>query len=153
MDAPSSSFTAADLARTFGMVRRMGLRTGSVQGLRQSEALFLVHVVYLNHSESSQVKVSDLSSSLNMTQSAATHMMKTLEEKGYLIRVASQKDKRVVLVKPTESGRNMIDETENQFLQLFTGLVEHLGEKDGQELNRLLNITLTYISKHWGGKS
>ncbi|OAS23621.1 MarR family winged helix-turn-helix transcriptional regulator [Paenibacillus oryzisoli] len=150
MDNHKTNSTATDLARTFGQIRRMGVRTGSVQGLRPSEAMFLATVVYLNSGGAKSVKVSDLSSALNITQAGATHILKTLEEKGYIVRYPDQKDKRMVLVKATESGEELVDSTENNFFQLFTGLVEHLGEKDSLELNRLLNITLHYISDHWG---
>jgi len=136
---------AADLARAFGQIRRMGVRTGHVQGLRPSELMFLATVDYLNTSDTSEVKASDLCAALHITQAAATHVMRKLEEQGYVQRQSSPRDKRVVLVKPTEAGRALVASTEKKFLDLFMALVEHLGEADSKELIRLLHAVLSFV--------
>lgn len=146
MTTTNPASVAADVARLFGQIRRLGFRTSRVEGLRQSEAVFLAHAVYLNPSDNSRTKISDLCASLGITQAAATHVMKVLEEKEYIVRLTSERDKRVVLVKPTAAGIAAIENREREIGDAFAGLVSHLGEEQSRELARLLGSAIAYLS-------
>ena len=97
------------------------------------------------------VKVTDLSQRLNITPAAVTHMLNSLEEEGYIERLRDFKDRRVVMVRPSAKGIEILEKGKKEFLERFSGLVEYLGEEDAKELIRLLNKTSRYFKE--GGKN
>ncbi|MHB9094974.1 MAG: MarR family winged helix-turn-helix transcriptional regulator, partial [Eubacteriales bacterium] len=93
------------------------------------------------------IKISDLSTQLQITPAGVTHMINSLEEGGYVERLADSADRRVVLVKPTAKGKQVIESMKVEHLEKLKGLVGSLGEQDSKELIRLLSSTLTYLKE------
>ncbi|WP_195251144.1 MarR family winged helix-turn-helix transcriptional regulator [Romboutsia sp. 1001713B170207_170306_H8] len=83
------------------------------------------------------VKASDLSKYSMITKPAISKLINTLEEKGFVERVADKSDRRVVYVNLTNSGEEILIK-ENQMFEEFTQkVVEKMGEKDTDEMIRL----------------
>jgi DNA-binding MarR family transcriptional regulator len=140
-----STFLVQELARTFGQLARSSNTSTSFKGLRQSEFRLLTTVSYYAGPESSGIKISELSKSLQMTPAGATHLVDALEENGYLERLADPNDRRIVLIRLTTKGEDQIKATEAHFFDTFKGLAAHLGEHDSKELIRLLKTSLSFL--------
>jgi DNA-binding MarR family transcriptional regulator len=74
--------------------------------------------------------------------------MNVLERIGYVERVSDPRDRRIVLIHPTESGLAILEEAYQQMLAELTGLVDFLGESDSREFIRLFSQTLIYFRQH-----
>ncbi|MFC0211125.1 MarR family winged helix-turn-helix transcriptional regulator [Paenibacillus chartarius] len=137
------------LALVFGQLRRSILKGKAVQDLKANEFQFLaaLDVLAANEHNGQGVKISAVSSAFRITQAAATHKLKALEEKGYVIRTESTEDKRVSLVRPTPKGERLVAAEEERYLEQFAGLAARLGERDGAELLRLLERTMAYFQE------
>ncbi len=137
---------AQELAQVLSQIKRIGWHPEADQGgeqkVRRSEFRALIT---LAQSGADGMKMSELSSQMQITPAAATHMINALEDVGYIERLADPADRRVVLVKLTDDGQQTIDALKAQFLRTLSGLATFLGEQDTRELVRLLSATLTYF--------
>ena len=91
----------------------------SFHELRQSEFILLATINHFNDSGSKGVKVSDLSTYMEITPAAVTHMINSTEEGGYLERLSDSADRRIVLVKLTEKGKLFCKQKEEKLLELL----------------------------------
>ncbi|HEY5584384.1 MAG TPA: MarR family transcriptional regulator [Ruminiclostridium sp.] len=135
---------AQDLAKMIQQFKRHVINKASFQELRQSEFILLATINNFNAADPRGVKVSELSTYMEITPAAVTHMVNSIEEAGYLERLPAATDRRVVLVKLTESGKLLCGQKEKKFLSYFEGLVEFMGDQDSKELKRLLTLMYTY---------
>ncbi|MBD0379125.1 MarR family winged helix-turn-helix transcriptional regulator [Paenibacillus sedimenti] len=140
-----STFLVQELARTFGQLSRASSKSRSFQGLRQSEFTLLTTVSYYAGPNSTGIKISELSKSLQMTPAGATHLVDALEEGGFLERMPDPDDRRIVLVRVTPKGEEQIKSTEAHFFDVFKELAAHLGEEDSKQLIRLLKKSLSFL--------
>lgn len=136
---------AQELARIFSQIKRHGWHPGSMDKIKKSEFFLLSVLISMNESNPMGVKVSDISTHLQITPAAVTQMINSLEASKYVERLPDPDDRRVVLVRPTEEGKQMILEKRKKFLSNFEGLVEYLGEEDSQELIRLLSMSVEFF--------
>lgn len=90
------------------------------------------------------VKVSELSTVLDITPAAVTHIINALEKKEYLERLSDKTDRRIVLVRPTEAGLSAIEAMKKQFLLGLKELIGFLGEKDSREFIRIIDLVITF---------
>lgn len=144
-------FLARELARTIVQFRRIEGHHGSCHGLRKSEFMLLGTVIHCLGPDARGIKISDLSARLQITPAGVTQMINSLEEGGYVERLADAVDRRVVLVSPTDKGRHFVDLREVKMLKSFKGLVSFLGARDSKELIRLVSLALTYFWKERQG--
>lgn len=91
------------------------------------------------NSDEPGVKISDLCEELHSTMPATSKMLKNLEDKGYIIRITDTKDRRVVYINLTESGTAIIKDAFIKLHDLSKKAILRLGEKDANELIRILN--------------
>lgn len=137
---------ARELARAIGQIKRVGTFYSPFKELRQSQLHLLSIIVYMSPPGAKGIKVSELSSHLKITPGAVTHTINSLEENGYIYREADPKDRRVVLVKATQSGENFVELKEQELFTRFQELSLFLGEEDTQQLIRLLSSTVSFLS-------
>lgn len=115
-------------------------------GLTRSEYELLAFLQFNLSAERSALPVSEISTLLQITPAAVTHMVNPLEEKGFLERRTDREDRRVVLVSLTEKG----EQTARAFLvsaqeQLF-GVLDYLGAQDSSEFLRLMGRAIEYLA-------
>ena len=137
---------AGELAKMIQQFKRFGLDKATYQELRHSEFVLLATINHFIDSDKG-VKVSDLSSQLEITPGAVTHLINSLEEAGYVERLTDPSDRRIVLVKLTQKGNSICMLKEEKVLQFFVGLVDYMGEQDSRELKRLLTSVYTYFKE------
>ena len=139
---------ATQLARVLFQFDRISPSLGNQNGLRKSEFMFLAALTRYAEPGSAGIKASDLSCLLEVTPGAVSHMMNVLEKNGYVERVSDPRDRRIVLIHPTESGLAILEEAYQQMLVGLTGLVDYLGENDSREFIRLFSQTLAYFKQY-----
>jgi DNA-binding MarR family transcriptional regulator len=74
-------------------------------------------------------------------------MINVLEANGYIERVGSKEDRRVVFIRLTEMGKTFLDEKENLFKSNIKALVDYLGEEDSKTFIRLIRKTGDFLSQ------
>ena len=141
---------AQELVRVLSQFKQIGSQAHADQEVRQSEFRLLFTLL---ETDALGIKVSDLSMQMQITPGAVTHMLNSLEEGGYIARLADPADRRVVLVKLTDKGKHTVETLKAKFLEKLTGLVGFLGEQDVRELLRLVSATLTYFKNRPKGES
>ncbi len=83
------------------------------------------------------VKVSLLSMRSNVSKPAVSQMLKSLEKKQLIERITCEQDRRVVYVRLTDCGHQMIQDSQQFFCRFLGTVIEQLGEEDTQTLIRL----------------
>ena len=141
---------AQELAHTFSQFRRLGPPKVSLHGFKPVEFFLLATLIESTPPGAACLKTSDLSTRLQVTPAAVTHVINNLEKAGYVERVADPADRRIVLLKPTQAGLKMMEVANARFLKLSKGLVEFLGIDDSREFIRLVSLVMTYFKKETG---
>ncbi|OAB34345.1 transcriptional regulator [Paenibacillus macquariensis subsp. defensor] len=135
-----------ELALIFGQLKRVGNVFSPSKELRQSESNLLVYLTYLCPPGTNGIKVSELSKQLKITSSAVTHVIQSLEQTGYITRTMDPSDRRSILVSATDNGHHFVEEREKELFARFQQLREHLGTDDAEQLIRILNKSINFLS-------
>jgi DNA-binding MarR family transcriptional regulator len=144
----NSSPLAAELARVIFQFDRVNPALCIQKGLRRSEFLFLAALSRNIAPGSPGIKASELSSLLEVTPGAVSHVLNELEKNGYVERISDPHDRRVVLIHPTRSGLEILEDAYQQMMEGLNDLVAYLGEKDSREFVRLFSRALAYFRQN-----
>lgn len=139
---------AQDLLRIFSQFKRSRHHHPFTKlGIKPSEFM-LLHLL-LEHCDNPSVglKVTEISEHLQITPSAVTHTINSLEKGGFIERLASPNDRRIVLVRATDKSKEIMKELYAERVQFIEGLVSYLGEQDSKEFIRLFSKTLAYFNE------
>jgi len=90
------------------------------------------------------VMISQISAKLDISNAAATQMIDSLEKHGLVERFDDESDRRVTLVRLTETGKISLKASFQQTATYLDGLFKHLGEEDTQHLMRLMDLVMNY---------
>ncbi len=90
------------------------------------------------------VSAGELGKALHVVPGRMADILKSLEQKGFIVRLRSDSDRRVVKAAVTEDGRRASQEKRREIHDDYEGLFSMLGENDVRELIRLLRIVLSY---------
>ena len=108
-------------------VQEDSLRTGSYPDLSLSK----MHIIEeICNREQSENNMSAIAESLDITVGTLTVAVESLVKKGYIRRIKSKSDKRVVLITPTEKGLDANKEHEEFHKAMVTGAIEGLTEDE-----------------------
>lgn len=100
------------------------------------------------------VKISQLSRETAISMPGVSQTISTLEKLGYVKRIASSKDRRLVYVKLTDTGRQLEDDVSKSCFQIYDEAATTLGEEDTQSLVLLLDklaVAFDQIDQQQGG--
>ena len=103
--------------------------------LGRSLSMSHVHVMFALHKHGS-MRMSALSSALDISVANATGIVTRMEERGLLERTRDAGDRRVVNVTLTADGRQMLDDMNQRRREFFTSLLSRLSV---DELTQLRN--------------
>jgi DNA-binding MarR family transcriptional regulator len=73
-----------------------------------------------------EVPMSRLAEMLDVSDSAATGLIDRIEERGFVERIRVPEDRRVVLVRITPSGRQMLDDVETARTEIIGRVLDQL---------------------------
>jgi transcriptional regulator, MarR family len=107
-------------------------------GIARRETMML-KMIKMNSSENEGVTISALSELLDISKPAVSQMINAIEDKGYVERITTKNDRRLVYVRLTESGEQCLARELQAFLQGMAEIFDKMGEKDTEDLLRLLN--------------
>lgn len=85
------------------------------------------------------VKISQLSRETAISMPGVSQTISTLEKHGYVERIASSKDRRLVYVNLTEAGRQLETDVSNSCFEIYDEAATLLGQEDTLALVRLLD--------------
>lgn len=136
-----------ELIRAYAQFRRTNWKQTTIEGLRRSEILVLWCVKDGSQSAGPGLRVSDLSSRLNVAAPTVTQQMNELESRGYVEKNVDPDDRRVVRIGLTPKGEKALIISHEAFHEYFKGLVEYLGVEDSLKFAELMNKTATYFQK------
>lgn len=88
--------------------------------------------------ETTGVTVSELSEFTQMTSSAVSQTVKSLEKKGYVVRTFNPADRRVVFVNASELGRQVLRQAAEDYMDYLDKITTALGKEDTDKLIELL---------------
>ena len=129
---------AQKLLRVFMQFNKVEWHQRSIAGCTLSEIRVLFCIRKSTKSDTSEMKVSEISKLLHVTSPTITQLLKGLEANGLVTRHIDPTDRRAV----------GITLTENAFSASFEGLVEYLGEEESYQLAELLSKVFRYFKEN-----
>ena len=108
----------------------------------QMGILIYIQVAECKNIEANQV---DIEKEFNLKNPTVTGLINRLEEKGYIKRVRSDKDKRYNKLELTESGREILNKGKRKAQENEEKLLKILTEDEIKELKRILTKIVNNI--------
>lgn len=136
-----------ELMEAFSRLKRFHWNANSVEGLKHSEVVVLFCLKHNVAPGAQGLKVSEISSILQVTSPSITQLVKSLEAVGYVERSADPDDRRAVRVKLTDRGEDVVYKAKEDFHANFARLVDYLGIEKSSQLAGLLTEVFAYLSK------
>lgn len=84
------------------------------------------------------LSLTELSERMSAKNSTITGIVDRMERDGLVVRDRSSVDRRVVLIRATDKGRELARTVKVSAMELFTGALATLDEKDRRELRRIV---------------
>ncbi|AEX85068.1 MarR family transcriptional regulator [Marinitoga sp. 1135] len=75
-------------------------------------------------------KMAKIAEIFSTTKSNVTNIIDSLEEREYVIRNRSKDDRRVILIELTEKGKNVFNETTENFKLIFEDFMKKVSKED-----------------------
>ena len=85
-----------------------------------------------------QVKVSDISDTLNLPRPGVTRTVKEMEQRGLLQKIASPYDGRVTYISITEEGRKISQKYDEHYFSELSSYLEDISEEDADCMIRTI---------------
>ena len=87
---------------------------------------------------SSHVRVSDISDALDLPRPGVTRTVKEMEQKGYLRKLASPDDRRVMYISITEEGRELSRKYDENYFSELSAYLDHISEEEADCMIRTI---------------
>jgi DNA-binding MarR family transcriptional regulator len=120
---PTKARVVADLRASFGEVKCIG----SERLVRLGISMTQLHVLNLldRHGEMAMSRLAEM---LDVSMSAATGLVDRIEEHGYVERIRVPSDRRIVLARITDSGRQLLDDIDSVQSEILDRILDGLDE-------------------------
>jgi len=125
--------------------KKLSMNTKSAGEIPRSEIMML-KMIDIDTSKTEGVTISILSERLEISKSAVSQMVNVLEDKGYVERISTKSDRRIVYVRLTEVGEKGLKKSLQSLLKSLNQVFEKMGEKDTEILLGLLNKLYLIVS-------
>lgn len=137
---------AKQLMESFIHTRRRENRIRSHEGKRKPGEIMVLYAISKNVEKGAPgLMVSEIGEKLNVTSPTITQHINSLEAQGLVERHADASDRRIVRIRLTEEGEQYIKSVNEARLQMFVGLVEHLGEEESIRFSETLRKASDYM--------
>lgn len=87
-------------------------------------------VIQKRESQNKKVKISDISSLLNIPRPGVTRTVKEMEAKGYLCKMSSDEDGRITYISITEKGKKLSDKYDRKYYEELSKYLNGISEED-----------------------
>ncbi len=120
---PTKARVVADLRASFGEVKCIG----SERLVRLGISMTQLHVLNLldRHGEMAMSRLADM---LDVSMSAATGLVDRVEEHGYVERIRVPSDRRIVLARITDAGRQLLEDIDSVQTEILDRILDGLDE-------------------------
>lgn len=135
------------LIDVFESLSRAERKKQPLLGLKQSEIRVLLCIKDISYDINCLTSISEISKRMSVTSPTVTELVKGLSSKGYIERRTNAKDKRVVDLKLTDKGEEIVEKGTYYFTTLFAGLVDKLGAEKSELLLELLEQVCEYLDE------
>ncbi|HWQ89613.1 MAG TPA: MarR family transcriptional regulator [Desulfitobacteriaceae bacterium] len=126
---------------------KIGINKKTTGEMPRSE-LMMLKMIKMNSSETEGVTITALSELLEISKSAVSQTINALEDKAYVERITIKNDRRLVYVRLTESGQQCLAKELQSFLEGMAQTFARMGERDTEDLLRLLEKLYLIISDY-----
>lgn len=139
--------TSQNLYEAFVRLRKINwINWSSNSQLKASDIRVLFCIYHEPQSDPQGMMVSQISSCLHVTSPTVTQLIKELEAKGLVERAMDESDRRVIRVRLTADGIDVVTKAQEVVSEAFHGLTEYLGEQDSEQLAVLLSKVFRYYT-------
>lgn len=112
----------------------------SITDLKHSEYCTLAAIKYAAvKNNGSKVKVSELSDIMHVNSTAVSRTLRELEQKAFIERHTSEKDRRITYVNITNDGKAALEKAEAQLTDFTSAVFERMGEDNLNRLTAYMN--------------
>ena len=115
------------------------------QSLTPGETFILAQIHH--HGSADGVRVSDIAARMRVSTSGITQFVKSLEARGLVERTRSEVDRRVVLLRATKAGRDLMQASLDRMVATFSRLVETMGHEQSVELRDHLSRVAGFLER------
>ena len=140
-----------DLFQIMKQFSHLKLQHSAIDGLKRSEYELLLILILNINNDKKTFTVTEISSLLQITPAGVTHLINPLEEAGYIERLHSPNDRRVVRIGLTDKGTKAAEILISEVHENLIGLVNHLGEEDSRTLIRLMSKSIDFFASYFEG--
>ena len=119
-----------DMLDSFYMAKRiLDLLPELPEGVLPSYIRYLERVIELQETHE-KVKVSDLSSALNLPRPGVTRTVNSMVEKGYLNKMSSKEDGRVTYIEISNKGMALFEKFNREFFNDLSSTLNHISVEE-----------------------
>lgn len=118
----------------------------SMAGLSTMEIHALV-MLFRADEEQITIKPSDIAHRFHVSPSAVSQFLKSLEQKGYIVRTRAKNDSRSVIIALTEKGRGLSADLRRERSEAFAKLVEKVGVDEMKHFAATLEKICVYMEE------
>lgn len=119
-----------DMLDSFYMAKRiLDLLPELPEGVLPSYIRYLERVIELQETHE-KVKVSDLSSALNLPRPGVTRTVNSMVEKGYLNKMSSKEDGRVTYIEISDKGMALFEKFNREFFNDLSSSLNHISVEE-----------------------
>ena len=115
-------------------------------GRGKSDSLSLTDLLMLEGIKNGESSI-ELSNRLNLTKAAVSQNTTSLEKRNLITRTINPENRRNVILKISEKGNRLVQQTNNSFDDAFAKFVSEMGESDLETLLSLMKQMSTIIGK------
>lgn len=143
----NASSLEQEMIETFRLFSKAEWREHSIDGLKSSEVRVLLCLKFLSEENDDGVNISDISKRLSVTSPTVTQIIKNLSIEGYVERYNDARDKRITLIRSTDTGTDIAERAAQRYRSYFSGLIKKLGEEKSEMLIVLLNQAFSHFQE------
>lgn len=110
--------------------------------IRHKDIMMLDAILSINSGD--LVKMSDISSYLQVTPAAVSQFIKGYEKKGWVERVVLETDRRSVYIKVSDEARQVMKSCEKHMTESLYQFIEALGEEDAEAFLRIMEKAVAF---------
>lgn len=108
----------------------------------------ILDIISKKEAKGLKVKVSDISDVLGLPRPGVTRTIKEMEMKGYIEKLPSEKDGRIVFITSTVKGKKLSEKFNTQYFSKLTPLLENISEANIQTTIATINEVYKIISEN-----
>lgn len=114
-----------------------------LEGIRYKDVNIL-QFIYKSSPEH-QITITELATYLKITTAAASQSVSAYEKQGWVKRIRSEQDRRVVYVKVSDTVKDQFEKKMNEYDELIEKFLAYLGEEDAEKFCDIVEKTVSFF--------